>query len=102
MALTVSFPQSNKGYSRRNTSVPVSTVTSFEEFNKWLWECYEKDAQRLLDEIVRERLDLELQEREVNRINRMVKPSAAWCKILCKRNSTKSRIGAEERAHAAG
>ncbi len=35
------------GYSRRNAFVPVPTVTSFEEFNEWLWEWCEKDAQRL-------------------------------------------------------
>ncbi len=35
------------GYSRRNAFVPVPTVTSFEEFNKHLWEWCEKDAQRL-------------------------------------------------------
>ena len=39
------------GYSRRNAFVPVPTVTSFEEFNEWLWEWCEQDAQRLLDEI---------------------------------------------------
>ena len=35
------------GYSRRNAFVPVPTMTSFEEFNEWLWEWCEKDAQRL-------------------------------------------------------
>lgn len=35
------------GYSRRNAFVPVPTVTSFENFNEWLWEWCEKDAQRL-------------------------------------------------------
>ena len=35
------------GYSRRNAFVPVPTVTSFEEFNEWLWEWCEQDAQRL-------------------------------------------------------
>ena len=35
------------GYSRHNAFVPVPTVTSFEEFNEWLWEWCEKDAQRL-------------------------------------------------------
>lgn len=34
------------GYSRRNAFVPVPTVTSFGEFNEWLWEWCEKDAQR--------------------------------------------------------
>ena len=27
--------------------------------------------------------------------------AGTWCKILCKRNSTKSRDGAEEREHGA-
>lgn len=35
------------GYSRRNAFVPVPTITSFEEFNEWLWEWCEQDAQRL-------------------------------------------------------
>lgn len=35
------------GYSRRNEFVPVPTITLFEEFNQWLWEWCEKDAQRL-------------------------------------------------------
>ena len=35
------------GYSRRNAFVPVPVITSFEEFNKWFWEWYEKDADRL-------------------------------------------------------
>lgn len=35
------------GYSRRNAFVPVPTITSFEEFNEWLWEWCEKDAERL-------------------------------------------------------
>lgn len=35
------------GYSRRNAFVPVPTITSFEEFNQWLWEWCEQDAQRL-------------------------------------------------------
>ena len=34
------------GYSRRNAFVPVPTISSFEEFNKSLWEWCEKDAQR--------------------------------------------------------
>ena len=34
------------GY-RRNAFVPVPVITSFEEFNKWFWEWYEKDADRL-------------------------------------------------------
>ena len=35
------------GYSRRNAFVPVPTITDFEEFNSWLWEWCEKDAERL-------------------------------------------------------
>jgi len=35
------------GYSRRNAFVPVPAITSFDEFNKWLWEWCEQDAQRL-------------------------------------------------------
>ena len=35
------------GYSRRNAFVPIPTITSFEEFNQWLWAWCEKDAQRL-------------------------------------------------------
>ena len=35
------------GYSRRNAFVPVPTITSFEDFNQWLWEWCEQDAQRL-------------------------------------------------------
>ena len=35
------------GYSRRNASAFGSVITSFEEFNKWFWEWYEKDADRL-------------------------------------------------------
>ena len=34
------------GYSRRNALVPVPTITSFEEFNEYLWEWCEKDAER--------------------------------------------------------
>lgn len=35
------------GYSRRNAFVPVPTITSFDEFNEWLWEWCEQDTQRL-------------------------------------------------------
>lgn len=35
------------GYSRRNAFVPVPTITSFKDFNQWLWEWCEQDAQRL-------------------------------------------------------
>ena len=35
------------GYSQRNAFVPVPTITDFEEFNSWLWEWCEKDAERL-------------------------------------------------------
>lgn len=35
------------GYSRRNAFVPVPTIASFEDFNQWLWEWCEQDAQRL-------------------------------------------------------
>ena len=34
------------GYSRRNAFVPIPTITSFDEFNKTLWDWCEKDAQR--------------------------------------------------------
>lgn len=34
------------GYSRRNAFVPVPTITSFDEFNEYLWDWCEKDAQR--------------------------------------------------------
>ena len=35
------------GYSRRNASVPLHIITSFEKFNEeYLWEWCEKDAQR--------------------------------------------------------
>lgn len=35
------------GYGRRNALVPVPTITSFDEFNEYLWDWCEKDAQRL-------------------------------------------------------
>lgn len=35
------------GYSRRNAFVPVPTITSFGDFNQWLWAWCEQDAQRL-------------------------------------------------------
>lgn len=70
------------GYSRRNAFVPVPVITSFEEFNEQLmrqvklggmakgWRSvpYENTEQYVTD-----LLTLELQERETNRINRMVK-----------------------------
>jgi len=34
------------GYSRRNAFVPVPTITSFEEFNEFLWDWCEEDANR--------------------------------------------------------
>jgi transposase len=34
------------GYSRRNAFVPVPTITSFDEFNKYLWDWCEQDAER--------------------------------------------------------
>lgn len=34
------------GYSRRNAFVPVPSIASFDEFNDYLWEWCEKDAQR--------------------------------------------------------
>lgn len=34
------------GYGRRNAFVPVPTIKSFDEFNEYLWEWCEKDAQR--------------------------------------------------------
>ena len=35
------------GYSRRNAFVPVPKITSFADFNEYLWEWCEKDAQRV-------------------------------------------------------
>ena len=35
------------GYIRRNVLVPVPTITSFDEFNEYLWQWCEKDANRL-------------------------------------------------------
>ena len=35
------------GYVRRNALVPVPTITSFDEFNEYLWQWCEKDANRL-------------------------------------------------------
>lgn len=35
------------GYNRRNAFVPVPKITSFADFNDYLWEWYEKDAQRV-------------------------------------------------------
>lgn len=35
------------GYGRRNALVPVPTIGSFNEFNEYLWEWCEKDAERL-------------------------------------------------------
>lgn len=34
------------GYSRRNAFVPVPTISSFEDFNEYLWDWCEKDADR--------------------------------------------------------
>ena len=34
------------GYSRRNAFVPVPEISSFEEFNEWLWDWCEEDAKR--------------------------------------------------------
>lgn len=35
------------GYSRRNAFVPIPTITSFDDFNAWLWTWCEEDAKRV-------------------------------------------------------
>ena len=35
------------GYSRRNAFVPVPKISTFEEFNEYLWDWCEKDAERI-------------------------------------------------------
>lgn len=35
------------GYSRRNALVPIPTISSYDEFNEYLWSWCEKDAERI-------------------------------------------------------